>query len=48
MVDVVVYYVIPNVLMFGGLWFVSKAIERMVWHVIENHETLMNYGSEQN
>ncbi len=45
MVDVIVYYVIPNVLMFGGLWGLGKAIERGVWHLIENHETIMNYDS---
>lgn len=48
MVDVIVYYVIPNIAMFGGLWLLGKTIENAVWYLIENHETIMNYGSEQN
>lgn len=48
MVDVIVYYVIPNVLMFGGLWLLAKGIEATTWHFIENYETLMDCVSSEN
>lgn len=38
MYELVVYYVLPNIAMFGGLYLLGKGIETAVWNVIENHE----------
>ncbi len=41
MFEVLVYYVLPNVVLFGGIFAISKLIERASWYVIENYETLI-------
>lgn len=38
MFDTIVYYVLPNVALFGGIVLFSKMIEAAAWHVIENYE----------
>ena len=38
MYELVVYYVLPNIALFGGLYLLGKSIEMAVWNVIENHE----------
>ncbi len=34
MIDLILYYVLPNVLLFGGIYFISKAFENIVWEFI--------------
>jgi len=35
MTEVILYYVIPNIIMFGSLYFIAKAIEFVTSQVIE-------------
>jgi hypothetical protein len=37
--ETLVYYVLPNVAMFGSLYLVAKGIEHATWYVICNYET---------
>lgn len=39
--ETLVYYVLPNVAMFGGLYLIAKGIERATWYVICNYDTLI-------
>lgn len=39
--DTLVYYILPNIVLFGGIFVISKLIERASWYVIENFETLI-------
>ena len=32
--EIIVYYVLPNVIMFGGLYALGKAIEHASWKFI--------------
>lgn len=34
MLDILVYYVAPNVALFGGLYLLGKAIEELSWKFI--------------
>jgi hypothetical protein len=38
MTDVALYYVLPNVLMFGGLIIVAKYVESVAQDYINNYE----------
>lgn len=35
MTEIILYYVIPNIIMFGSLYTIAKAIEFFTWEVIE-------------
>jgi len=39
--DILIYYVLPNVALFGSLYALAKAIEYGSWYFIENHESIM-------
>jgi hypothetical protein len=39
--EILIYYVLPNVALFGGLYLLSKGIENVVWFVIENHDAII-------
>jgi len=47
MLEILIYYVVPNVAMFGGLYALAKYIENATWYFIENydevHKTLESY-----
>lgn len=34
MLDILVYYIAPNVALFGGLYLLGKAIEKLTWDFI--------------
>jgi hypothetical protein len=36
--DTVIYYVIPNVLLFGGIYFVAKFVENATQDFINNYD----------
>jgi hypothetical protein len=36
--DTVIYYVIPNVLLFGGIYVLAKYVENATADYIENYE----------
>lgn len=38
MFEILVYYVLPNVAMFGSLYAVAKYIEYATWHFIDNYD----------
>jgi hypothetical protein len=38
--ELFLYYVVPNVVMFSGIYLFSKALEHQVWYVIENYEKI--------
>ncbi len=40
MLDILVYYVLPNVAMFGGLNLIAKYIVNSAWYFIENYEEI--------
>lgn len=39
--ETLVYYVLPNIVLFGGLYLVAKGTERASWYIICNYETIM-------
>ena len=39
--EIFVYYVLPNVLLFGSIYLVAKGIEHAVWHVISNFDNIV-------
>lgn len=47
MTEIVLYYVLPNVALFGGIYLFAKAIEAAVWHFICNYETMINKMTQQ-
>jgi hypothetical protein len=38
--EIFVYYVLPNVLLFGGIYLFARAAEYAVWYGIENYHKL--------
>lgn len=34
MIDLILYYVLPNVLLFGGIYTFTKTFEYLVWDFI--------------
>ena len=39
--ELFVYYILPNIALFGGIYAVAKAAERSAWYVIENYDLLI-------
>lgn len=42
MLEIILWYVLPNVALFGGLYLLSKSIERSVWFFIENYTDIVS------
>ena len=40
--EILVYYVLPNVALFGGIYLIAKGIERATWYFICNYDTIVN------
>lgn len=40
--EILTYYILPNIALFGGIYMLSKVIEAGAWYVICNYETIMN------
>lgn len=38
--ETVIYYVLLNVVLFGGLYALSKLVEYGCWYVLENYEAV--------
>lgn len=36
--QIFVNYIIPNVMLFGGIYLVAKYVENSVWYYIENYD----------
>lgn len=45
MMEIFVWYVLPNVALFGGLWLAARLFERATWHSITNYE---KYAADKN
>lgn len=45
MMEIFVFYVLPNAALFGGLWLVARLFERATWHSITNYE---KYSADKN
>ena len=41
-----IYYILPNVVLFGGLWIFAKNLEYITWLLIENHEEFFNWSDK--
>lgn len=37
MIELILYYILPNVALFGGLYLLGKAIEKLSWDFIIRH-----------
>lgn len=42
MLEIILWYVLPNVALFGGLYLLSKGIERATWFFIENYDDIVS------
>lgn len=40
MLEILVYYVLPNVLLFGGLYAIARYVENATWYFIENYDEI--------
>lgn len=40
--ELFVYYILPNIVLFGGIFILAKVIERSTWYVIENYDSLVD------
>ncbi len=41
--EILIYYVLPNIALFGGIYLFAKGIEKLSWYLICNYETTVNY-----
>lgn len=39
--DILIYYVLPNVALFGGLYALAKVVEHATQYAIDNWDELM-------
>lgn len=39
--ELFVYYILPNIVLFSGIYAVAKAAEHSAWYVIENYNSFM-------
>ena len=40
--DIFVFYVLPNIALFGGIYAVCKLFEHAWWYVICNYDNVVN------
>jgi hypothetical protein len=45
--EILVYYALPNLAMFGGIYVVAKLLERYNWYVITNYDRLVDKLTKQ-
>ena len=39
--ELFVYYILPNVALFGSIYIVAKAAEHSAWYVIQHYDNLV-------
>ena len=44
--ELILYYILPNIVMFGSLYLLAKGIEYAVWQFICNYDTIINNHEE--
>jgi hypothetical protein len=42
MLETFLWYVLPNIALFGSLWLIAKGIERFMWFLIQNYDDIMS------
>lgn len=45
--EILVYYVVPNIALFGGIYLLAKGMEHAVWQLICNYDTIVNKLTQQ-
>ena len=45
--ETLLYYVLPNVVLFGGIYVIAKLLERYSWYVITNYDRLVDKLTKQ-
>ncbi len=45
--EILVYYVMPNIALFGGIYLLAKGIERAFWYFIINYDNIVNKLTQQ-
>lgn len=40
--EILVYYVVPNIVLFGGIYLFAKLLEKFNWYVISNYDRLID------
>jgi hypothetical protein len=38
--EIIFSYIVPNFLLFGGIYVLAKMVEKAAWHIIVNYEEL--------
>lgn len=39
--EILLYYILPNIALFGTIYIVAKAAEHAVWHFISNYNSII-------
>lgn len=39
--EIFVYYILPNIVLFGSLYLLGKTVETATWYLIENYSSLV-------
>lgn len=42
MLETFLWYVLPNIALFGGLWLIAKGAEHFMWFLIQNYDDIMS------
>lgn len=45
--EILVYYVVPNIALFGGIYLLAKGMEHAFWHFINNYDNIVNKLTQQ-
>ena len=45
--EILLYYVLPNIALFGGIYIVARAAEQAAWHFISNYDTIVAKLTQQ-
>ena len=40
--EILVYYVVPNLVLFGSIYLFAKLLEKFNWYVISNYNRLID------
>lgn len=40
--EILLYYVLPNIALFGGIYLLAKGTERAAWYFITNYDNIVN------
>jgi hypothetical protein len=39
--EILLYYILPNIALFGGIYLLAKGVEAAVWYVISNYDNIV-------